>query len=266
MDTEQQIRLNFLDEAEEYFDLMESNLLGLAQQAVDPQKVDQVLRSAHSVKGGAGMMTLNTLSQVAHRLEDFLKILRVRYASSMIDVEIETLLLQSVDSLRQLGSLHRLQISTADSQADQVIQETFDGLQPIFEQLRSHLGDLEAADENALLAQDEDGDPALLIFGEGVEDILTRFEAEIANLDLSELAKELSVTAQELVDFGNMASLEPFVQLCESIQHQAASISQPEIKALANQALKTWKKSHALVLLGSAEKIPRYLEGNSGDF
>jgi two-component system, chemotaxis family, sensor histidine kinase and response regulator PixL len=261
MDTEQQIRLNFLDEAEEYFDLMESNLIGLAQQEVNPQKVDQVLRSAHSVKGGAGMMSFNTLSQVAHRLEDFLKILRVRYASSMIDVEIETLLLQSVDSLRQLGSLHRLQISTADSQADQIIQETFAGLQPIFEQLRSHLGDLEAADESALLAQDEDGDPALLIFGEGVEEILTRFEAEISNLDLSELANELSVTAQELVDFGNMASLEPFVQLCESIQYQAASISQPEIKALANQALKTWKKSHALVLLGSVEKIPRYLEG-----
>jgi two-component system, chemotaxis family, sensor histidine kinase and response regulator PixL len=261
MDTEQQIRLNFLDEAEEYFDLMESNLVGLANAEVDPAKIDNVLRSAHSIKGGAGMMSFINLSQVAHRLEDFLKILRVRYAASMIDTAVETLLLQSVDSLRHLGSLNRLAIAGNDPETESQMVATIDRLQPVFEQLRSHLGDLEAADENALLAQDEDSDPALLIFEEGVEEILTRFEEEISNLDLRELAEKLTVTAQELIGFGNMASLEPFIQLCESIQHQAASISEPEITALANQALKTWKKSHALVLLGSVEKIPSYLEG-----
>jgi two-component system, chemotaxis family, sensor histidine kinase and response regulator PixL len=261
MDTEQQIRLNFLDEAEEYFDLMESNLVGLANAEVDPAKIDNVLRSAHSIKGGAGMMSFINLSQVAHRLEDFLKILRVRYAASMIDTAVETLLLQSVDSLRHLSSLNRLAIAGNDPQAESQMVTTIDRLQPVFEQLRSHLGDLEAADENALLAQDEDSDPALLIFEEGVEEILTRFEEELSSLDLRELAEKLTVTAQELIGFGNMASLEPFIQLCESIQHQAASISEPEITALANQALKTWKKSHALVLLGSAEKIPSYLEG-----
>jgi two-component system, chemotaxis family, sensor histidine kinase and response regulator PixL len=261
MDTEQQIRLNFLDEAEEYFDLMESNLVGLANAEVDPAKIDNVLRSAHSIKGGAGMMSFTNLSQVAHRLEDFLKILRVRYAASMIDTAVETLLLQSVDSLRHLGSLNRLAIAGNDPQTEEQMVATIDRLQPVFEQLRSHLGDLEAADENALLAQDEDSDPALLIFEEGVEEILTRFEEELSGLDLTELAEKLSVTAQELIGFGNMASLDPFIQLCESIQYQAASISEAEITALANQALKTWKKSHALVLLGSVEKIPSYLEG-----
>ena len=94
MDTEQQIRLNFLDEAEEYFDKMESNLLGLANTEINPQQVDLVLRAAHSIKGGAGMMGFSILSQVAHSLEDFLKILRVRYTSSLIASEVETLLLQ----------------------------------------------------------------------------------------------------------------------------------------------------------------------------
>lgn len=261
MDTEQQIRLNFLDEAEEYFDLMESNLVGLANAEVDPAKMDNVLRSAHSIKGGAGMMSFTNLSQVAHRLEDFLKILRVRYASRMIDTAVETLLLQSVDSLRHLGSLNRLTIAGNDSQTEAQMVATVDRLQPVFEELRSHLGDLEAADENALLAQDEDSDPALLIFEEGVEEILNRFEEELSNLDLTELAAKLSATAQELIGFGNMASLDPFIQLCESIQYQAASISESEIAALANQALKTWKKSHALVLLGNVEKLPSHLEG-----
>ena len=267
MDTEQQIRLNFLDEAEEYFNLMESNLLGLADTAINAQKVDLVLRAAHSIKGGAAMMSFNTLSQVAHRLEDFFKILRVRYAGETVSVEVETLLLQSVDYLRNLASLNRQELSTADPLANNQQPEILsDRIQAIFEQLRSHLGDLEVGDENALLSQNEDFDPAVLIFEEGVDDVLERFESQLSALSLSELAQELSATAQELIGFGNMANLDPFVQLCESIQQQAVSISPPEIISLAEQALKTWRRSYALVLRGSIEKLPSYLEVATQNF
>jgi two-component system, chemotaxis family, sensor histidine kinase and response regulator PixL len=267
MDTEQQIRLNFLDEAEEYFNLMESNLLGLADTAIDAQKVDLVLRAAHSIKGGAAMMSFNTLSQVAHRLEDFFKILRVRYAGETVSVEVETLLLQSLDYLRHLASSNRQELSTVDllvkNQQPEILR---DRLKAIFEQLRSHLGDLEVGDENALLSQNEDFDPAVLIFEEGVDEVLERFESQLSALSLSELAEELSATAQELIGFGNMANLDPFVQLCESIQQQAVSISPPEIISLAEQALKTWRRSYALVLRGSIEKLPSYLEVATQNF
>lgn len=259
MDTEQQIRFNFLDEAEEYFDLMESNLLGLADGAIDSQKIDFVLRSAHSIKGGAAMMSFNILSQVAHRLEDFFKILRVRYAGEIISIEVETLLLQSVDYLRNLANLNRQDLCDTANQNNQQ-QELFDRIQPIFEQLRSYLGDLEASDENALLSQDEDFEPAVLIFEEGVDGVLDRFESQLSALSLSELAQELSATAQELIGFGNMADLDSFVQLCESIQQQAASISPPEITSLASKALKTWRRSHALVLRGKIDNLPSQLE------
>ena len=261
MDTEQQIRLNFLDEAEEYFDVMESNLLGLSSSAIDAQKVDLVLRSAHSVKGGAAMMSLNILSQTAHRLEDFLKILRVRYVADSIEVEVETLLLQGVDSLRNIAELNRQQLKGAF--VEDRLEALRDRSLPIFEQLRSRLGDLQTADENALLSQDEDFDPAVLIFEEGVEGVLANFEAQLPQLDIAELAQELSATAQELIGFGNMASLDSFIQLCESIQQQVASVSNTEITSLAEQALKTWKRSYALVLRGSIEKLPSSLEDYS---
>ena len=253
MDTEQQIRLNFLDEAEEYFDLMESNLVGLADNPLSADQVDLILRSAHSVKGGAAMMGFEILSRIAHRLEDFLKILRVRYVATEIETEIETLLLASVDVLRDLASLHRQQQQIDES----AIACRYE---PILTQLREHLGDLEAADESALLAQNEDFDPAVLIFEEGVEGVLDQFETNIAALKLAELTQELTATAEELIGFGNMAGLDSFVQLCQSIQQQANTISDSEIESLAQQALKTWRRSHALVLRGSTEKIPSYLE------
>ena len=254
MDTEQQIRLNFLDEAEEYFDLMESNLLGLADNAIDPQKVDLILRSAHSIKGGAGMMSFHILSRIAHRTEDFLKILRVRYVSQQIETEVETFLLQSVDCLRYVAGLHRQGENLDESNLNQRTQ-------PIFDKLQEYLGELETADENALLSQNEEFDPAVLIFEEGVEGVLDRFETQLSELNITELTEVLSATTQELIGFGNMASLQPFIQLCESIQQQVASISPPEIGALAEQALKSWRRSHALVLRGSIEKLPSFIEG-----
>ena len=255
MDTEQQIRLNFLDEAEKYFDRMESNLLGLADAVIDTQKVDLVLRSAHSIKGGAAMMNFNILSRVAHRLEDFLKILRVRHTSSQITTEVETLLLQSVDCLRYISDLNRQGVAVTDSYLSERTQ-------PIFERLQQHLGDLEAEDEDALMAQDEDVDPALLVFEEGVDTVLDRFESQLEEIGIGELAEELATTAQELISFGKMANLESFTQLCQSIQQQAVTLSNQEIELLTDRALKTWRRSHALVLRGSIEKLPSCLEGN----
>ena len=253
MDTEQQIRLNFLDEAQEYFDRMESSSIGLADAAVDPQKVDLLLRSAHSIKGGAAMMKFDTLSRIAHRLEDFLKVLRVRYAGASVGVEVETALLQSIDCLRDVASQNRQGIEINDS-------EISNRTEPIFNLLKQHLGELEDADENALLSQDEDIDPAVLIFEEGVDGVLDRFETQLQQLGIDELAREITSTAQELIGFGMMADLDSFTQLCESIQRKAASISPSQITPLAKQALKTWRRSHALVVRGSTDKLPVDLE------
>ena len=260
MDTEQQIRLNFLDEAEEYFDRIESNLLGLSDTLVDPQKIDLVLRSAHSIKGGAAMMGLNTLSHIAHRLEDFFKILRVRYAANSVNVEVETLLLQSVDCLRHLGSLDRQELSGLSSEATQQQKEAIgDRTEPIFERLREHLGDLQASDENALLAQDEDVNPALMIFEEGVDEILDRFEEQLSSFETASLSEELITTAQELMGFGNMAGLDSFTQLCESISQHAQSLASAKMPQLTDEAVKIWRRSHALVSRGSLDRLPNCL-------
>ena len=259
MDREQQIRLNFLDEAEEYFDRLESNCLGLAAQKIDPQQIDLILRSAHSIKGGAAMMGFKILSQVAHHLEDFFKILRVRYGSKRITMEVETLLLQGVDCLRHINSLHRQGKEIADA-------EILNLTQPIFAELRQHLGSLAAEDEDALIAQQEHINPALLVFEEGVNTILERFAQQLDQLEEGELAQELTSTADELIGFGHMANLTAFIQLCQSIQQQAITVSPSASATLAEEALKIWRRSHALVMRGSIDKLPTSLQDEDATF
>ncbi|MGL6340807.1 MAG: hybrid sensor histidine kinase/response regulator [Waterburya sp.] len=254
MDADQQVRIDFLEEAEEYFNSLESLLMDLDSQGAEPSLLDTAMRAAHSLKGGAAMMRFMPLSQIAHRLEDFLKILRVRKDNSLVDQEVTSLLLRGVDCLREVRDLHQQQA---------VIDENWltQNTEPVFEQLRARLGDLREEDEDLLLAEEEQIDVSTLIFQSGVEECLESFKVQIDVLDPEELKAELAIQAEQLAEFGQMSQIEAFVQLCESVQQQLAVVSLAEIKNLAQEALKLWERSHALVLVGRLDKLPTQVGG-----
>ncbi|MCA9503321.1 MAG: chemotaxis protein CheA [Myxococcales bacterium] len=75
-------RHEFVAEAEEILERMTGDLSLLDEQRreggeVDPDLVNRVFRSAHSLKGLAGMFGLDAISQLAHHLEDILDGLRL---------------------------------------------------------------------------------------------------------------------------------------------------------------------------------------------
>jgi two-component system, chemotaxis family, sensor histidine kinase and response regulator PixL len=254
IDNDRQIPLKFLDEAADCCDRIESTVLGLAHKIPNPQDLDQALRAAHSIKGGAGMMGFMPLSQVAHRLEDFFKILRVRYHSKSIDTAVETLLLQGVDFLRQVGELHR---------QDQQIEEAWLNTESrsIFDQLRQHLGDLRPEDEDALLSQEGDVDPALLMLESALKESIDLLNIQLTTISPTKLLESLKSIAVELSDFGRMAKLDQFVDLCQSVKKHSQNIAATQAIRLTHQALKAWRKSHSVVLLGRFDKIPRQIAG-----
>ena len=249
MDNDNRIPLKFLDESEDCCDRIEATVLGLANTIPNPQAIDEALRAAHSVKGGAGMMGFIPLSHVAHQLEDFFKILRVRYHSKPISTEVETLLLAGVDCLRQVGDLHR---------RSQVVDEAWLATQsqPIFDRLREQLGDLRPEDEDALLSQEGDVDPGILLFESGVKEALDLLDRQFEQISSAQLLQELQTTADELSDFGRMANLDRFVDLCQSVTSQSQSRSADRAIELTRNAIKVWRKAHSLVLLGRFDKIP----------
>ncbi|MBL1209616.1 MAG: hypothetical protein FWJ34_07870, partial [Geminocystis sp. GBBB08] len=100
------------------------------------------------------------------------------------------------------------------------------------------------------------------MFEEGVEPILDEFEGKLSQLSSEELSSALVMTSEKLLVFGRMANLEPFIQLCESIQQEAVISNDDQIHSLIQSALILWRRSHALVVRGSFDKLPSTLQGD----
>jgi chemosensory pili system protein ChpA (sensor histidine kinase/response regulator) len=102
MQTEQQQRIMgyFIEEAKDHLNTIEQGLLSLQSTMEDPEMLKEVYRAAHSVKGGAAMLGLNSIQKTAHRLEDCFKVLEESPVKA--DNQLESLFLRVFDTLEAL--------------------------------------------------------------------------------------------------------------------------------------------------------------------
>lgn len=137
MDAEKQRVLGFFIEgAREHLDTIERGLLNLQAALADPEQVNELFRAAHSVKGDAAMLNLNSIHKVAHRLEDCFKLLQDNPIK--VDQQVESLFLRGFDSLHEL--LEKLQGPTGLEEAE--AQKTVQEVEPVFTQLQDYLRQL----------------------------------------------------------------------------------------------------------------------------
>jgi two-component system, chemotaxis family, sensor histidine kinase and response regulator PixL len=255
-DRELQVRLQFLEEAGEYLNNIESGLLGLGSGQVTPQQMDGVLRAAHSIKGGAAMMGFQSLSHLAHRLEDFFKILKVG-KSNLVDSHLESLLLSTVDFLHQIIVVNRQQKEVTQQWLATTVN-------PVFERLHNILGDPQPEDAAALLSAEMGEDMSTLIFETEVEELLVKLETSLETLTPSKLLAELKLAAQELSGLGEMLELAAFSSLCQSVIEQVEA-TPDRVNNIAQTAIQEWRRSQALVLIGQTGVLPDTLEIDGDD-
>jgi two-component system, chemotaxis family, sensor histidine kinase and response regulator PixL len=250
--TEQDVQLQFLEEAQEYFTQIESGFLGLSTRGVDPQGFNAVLRAAHSIKGGAAMMGFSQLSHLAHRLEDFCKVLKA--GKTEADADLERLLLDGVDCLRHVADFNRKSQAIEESWLDLNVN-------PLYDELHARLGDPQADDAVALLSDEVGEDMNVLLFESEVESSLQRMEEVLNSSEQRCLVEEFLVTAQELEGLGQMLDMQAFVSLCQSItQHLEAVKDSDRVPEIAQLAIQAWRKSQAMVLVGQIALIPSQLD------
>jgi len=68
----------YIEESKEHLETIEADLLEIEEggEDIDEELVNKVFRAAHSIKGGAGFLGLETIKELAHKIENVLDLVR----------------------------------------------------------------------------------------------------------------------------------------------------------------------------------------------
>ena len=254
-DKEWAVRLLFLDEVKDFLTDIELEIIGLSDRGLQRSAIDKILRAAHSMKGGAGMMGFMAMSELAHRLEDFVKILQVKNQIE-IPQELESLFLEAIDSLSKTAIINK-------QRQEPDVKWLQEYANPPFDRLHEILGDLSTQDEAQLLSEDAGQDMRILMFATEVDACLERLTKVLADQNSQVLREEFALTSQEFGCLGEMLELPAFTSLCEQIS-QALEIKDnlpyENLRQVTTAALESWRRSQALVLVGQFQALPEHFE------
>ncbi|MGC9006609.1 MAG: chemotaxis protein CheA [Sulfurihydrogenibium sp.] len=95
----------FVIEASEHLDNLESVLLELERDPENNDLINSAFRSMHTLKGGAGFLGLTKIVEVAHKAEDILG--KVKENKMKLNSEILDVLLQTIDYIKSAISYYK---------------------------------------------------------------------------------------------------------------------------------------------------------------
>lgn len=204
VDTTDQSYGFFIEEAPELLQRIESGLLEIKEKRTTAD-VHEIMRAAHSIKGGAASVGLEAIKNISHQLEDIFKCL---YDDEIeIDTELESWLLEGFDALRN-PLVEQIETGSYNP------REALANASNIWAKIERRLGDaLKRADDYIPSSSDLGVDMVTSIFEVDVEEELERLRKVVSSPDSSPLAGELRATLEVFSGFGEMLNLQGFAEI-----------------------------------------------------
>jgi two-component system, chemotaxis family, sensor histidine kinase and response regulator PixL len=229
----------FIQEAVEFLQTLETGLINLSQDYNIP-KVHEIMRAAHSIKGGAASVGLVGIQQLAHQLEDCIRAL---YSEDVVVNEVlEELLLQAYDCL-QHPLIQQIETGTHDPEAALLAAA------PIFTQLTEILGDAMQGDAAMPTSAELGIDIVQAIFAGDVGDGLQRLEQVLQSPDTNEVLGELRAQAEVFVGIGELVNLPGWLAIAKAILN-ALQQNPEQAPAIGMAALQDLKMAQQMILAG----------------
>jgi chemotaxis protein histidine kinase CheA/CheY-like chemotaxis protein len=132
----QKITGYFIEEAKEHLETLEQGIANFQSTVDDSETANDVYRAAHSIKGGAAMLELESIRLTAHRLEDYFKLLKETPVK--VDETLQSLCTQILNGLKELVEELERTLTVPEAIASRIITT----LEPLFEQTQTHLNQL----------------------------------------------------------------------------------------------------------------------------
>lgn len=241
---QQRILGYFIEEAKEHLDTLEKGLLDLRTVVKDQERVNEMFRAAHSVKGGAAMLGFASIQKTAHRLEDSFKVLKDH--SIKVDQKLETLFLQGYDTLKDLIELLQGPFGLREEEAEKKVQAA----EPEFAKLQEYLNRLASGGGGeAASVGGKTLDPK---FAPQVTDILRQMLQLFKQPDTPTSRQQLQVLCKRLAQLG--AGNKPWHGLIQ-LSYKAIANSKNSYQILAPLVIKELKVACDQLQQGKASEL-----------
>ncbi|MDJ0590278.1 MAG: hybrid sensor histidine kinase/response regulator [Pleurocapsa sp. MO_226.B13] len=234
----------FIEEAQELLQVLETGLLEIREDH-STSKVHELMRAAHSIKGGAASVELSAIELLAHRLEDFFKAL---YSDSVeFDAELEGLLLQGYDCLAHPLS-EQIETGTFDAETALLTAE------PVFAALETRLEEaLKNADNYIPSSNDLGVDIVSSIFEVDVVQAIEHLQTVAANPTAYNPAEELEGTLEMFAGFAELFNLPGFSDIVQTAQTALAQ-NPHSILEIIKASIASFTKATEQVLAGDRQQ------------
>ncbi|RMF27586.1 MAG: hybrid sensor histidine kinase/response regulator [Cyanobacteria bacterium J083] len=216
----------FLTEAQDLLTSIEQELLTLKEE-FSAAKVHEIMRSAHTLKGAAASIGLNTIKEIAHVLEDVFK--GLHSPEIEIDDEVEALLFEGYECLRMPLMAHFNPEMAVDE--DSMLNRAAE----VIARLQVKLGDNFNTDAPLPDSSDLGFDLVASVFESGVKDKLDELE-ETINEHPSQLEDLLAQQLEVLLGIAQSCELTGFADIAR-VSLIALEIYPEEIEKIARLAL-----------------------------
>ncbi len=228
----------FIEEAPELLQIIENGLLTLRADRTSA-KVHEIMRAAHSIKGGAASVELPTIKDLAHRLEDIFKAF---YNEAVpLDEDMESLLLQAYDCLKD-----SLMTQITEGQFDE--EAALSRAQPILEAIEFLLGDrLAEGDQYIPSSADLGVDIVASIFEVDITQGVEQLAAALDSGDSGLITDTLQAQTEVFAGLAELLNLPGFKTITDTVQ-QALQHHPEQAVSIAQLALQDWRGSCEQVL------------------
>ena len=230
----------FANEATDLLQEIEQDLLSLREDQ-SATKVHGLMRSAHTLKGAAATVGLETVKHVCHVLED---VFRGLYNPDIvIDDEIEALLFEGYDCLRQplMAELNGMAIDDSD---------IMDRAAAVIARIQEKLGDLFDSEAAIPTAEELGFDVVQSMFEAGVEQRLSSLEAQLDEASTEELVTQVQTMAEVFGGLAESLQLPGFGQIS-----QITLTALNEVKADPQQSRKVVEAAYANFRAGQKQVL-----------
>ncbi|MUG97524.1 hybrid sensor histidine kinase/response regulator, partial [Scytonema sp. UIC 10036] len=197
----------FLQEAQELLQEIEQELLEL-RECYDINKIYNLMRATHTLKGAAASINLETIATVAHSLEDIFR--AICKPNLLIEPEVEALLFKSYECLYL--SLHAEFTGSLLNEA-----EVLNRIADIFAQLQEHLGDSFSPEADIPNSEELGFDLTKSIFEIGVTQRLDELATAIASANSEQISSLLRTQAEVFFGLGESLNLPGFQAIAKAV-------------------------------------------------